>query len=56
MNIKTWCVIGMIASAVVGFFRTRGSEGKAKTSIIILHTITFVIFLLGAIVLNNHCM
>ena len=56
MSIKTWCIIGMIVSAIVGFLRTRGREGAGKTAIIILHTIAFVIFLLGAIVLNNQGM
>ena len=56
MSIKTWCIIGMILSAVVGFLRTRRRDGTAKTAIIILHTIAFVIFLLGVIVLNNQGM
>lgn len=56
MSIKIWCIIGMIVSAIVGFLRTRGREGTTKTAMIILHTIAFVIFLLGAIVLNNQGM
>ena len=53
MSIKMWCIIGMIATVLVGCFRIRGREGSLKTGIIIIHTIAFIIFLLGAIVLNN---
>lgn len=56
MNTKMWCIVGMIVVAVLGYLRTRGREGASKTVTIILHTVVFIFFMLGAIILHNQGM
>lgn len=56
MSLKTWCILGMIAAAIVGWLRVRLSTGAGKTAIIIIHTVGFVFFLICAIALHNQGM
>ena len=37
MSIKTWCIIGMIVVAILGYLRTKNREATSKTLMIKLH-------------------
>ena len=56
MSLKIWCILGMIATALVGWLRIKGSTGTGKTAIIIIHTVGFVLFLICVIALHNQGM
>lgn len=56
MSTKMWCIVGMIVVAVLGYLRTKNREGTSKTVMIILHTVVFIFFMLGAIILHNQGM
>lgn len=53
MSITTWCIIGMIACAIIGYLRTKNRQGAVKTIIIIVYTVAFVFFLIGTLATRN---